>query len=42
VPLDWHIAGIGDLNGDHMADILWRSTDGTITDWLRQAIAKEA
>ena len=34
---DWHIAGIGDFNGDGMADILWRNTDGTITEWLGQS-----
>jgi hypothetical protein len=34
---DWQVAGIGDFNGDHRADILWRKNDGTITDWLGQA-----
>lgn len=33
---EWHVAGIGDFNGDGRADILWRGTDGTITDWLGQ------
>jgi hypothetical protein len=32
-----HIAGTGDFNGDGLEDILWRSTDGTVTDWLAQA-----
>ena len=28
---------VSEFNGDHMADILWRNSDGTITDWLGQA-----
>jgi len=34
VSTDWQVAGIGDFNGDHRADILWRNDDGRITDWL--------
>src|SRR5579884_302583 len=34
VTLDWHIAGIGDFNGDGRDDILWHNDDGRITDWL--------
>jgi serralysin len=34
VSTDWHIAGIGDFNGDGISDILWRNTDGRVTDWL--------
>jgi hypothetical protein len=34
VALDWHVAGIADFNGDGRDDILWRNTDGRITDWL--------
>jgi hypothetical protein len=37
VSLDWHVAGIGDFNGDGRDDILWRNTDGRITDWLSTA-----
>ena len=36
VPLNWHVAGIGDYNGDGRADILWRSDDGQLSDWLGQ------
>jgi hypothetical protein len=34
---DWQIVGIGDFNGDGRADILWRHTDGLLTDWLGTA-----
>lgn len=37
VSLDWHVAGIGDFNGDGRDDILWRNTDGRVTDWLGTA-----
>jgi RPA family protein len=37
VALDWQVAGIGDFNGDGRDDILWRDTDGRITDWLSTA-----
>ncbi len=31
----WSIAGIGDLNGDHNSDILWRDTNtGQLSEWL--------
>jgi hypothetical protein len=33
----WSIAGVGDFNGDGRDDILWRSDNGVITDWLGQA-----
>lgn len=34
---NWNVAGIGDFNGDGLSDILWRTADGTTTDWLGQA-----
>ena len=33
----WKIAGTGDFNGDGRDDILWRHTDGTLSNWLGQA-----
>lgn len=33
----WHVAGVGDFNGDGVSDILWRNDDGTVTDWLGQS-----
>ena len=29
VPTDWHLAGIGDFNGDWQDDMLWRNDNGT-------------
>ena len=37
VPLSWHIAQIGDFNGDGRDDILWRSDTGGFSNWLGQA-----
>ena len=34
VPTSWHVAAIGDYNGDANDDILWRNDDGRMTDWL--------
>jgi hypothetical protein len=34
VPLDWQVAAIGDFNGDGRDDILWRNSDGRLTNWL--------
>jgi hypothetical protein len=37
VDSNWQIVGTGDFNGDGRDDILWQSSDGTVTDWLGQA-----
>jgi hypothetical protein len=37
VSLDWHVADVGDYNGDGRADIAWRNDDGRMTDWLGTA-----
>jgi VCBS repeat protein len=34
VPNSWQIVGQRDFNGDGMADLLWRNTDGDISIWL--------
>jgi hypothetical protein len=36
---DWTVASTGNFNGDSTGrdDILWRSADGTVTDWLGTA-----
>ena len=34
VGLEWEVFGVGDLNGDHMSDIVWRRGDGVISVWL--------
>jgi hypothetical protein len=33
VPSNWTVAGTGDYNGDHKADILLRYDAGTVTIW---------
>jgi hypothetical protein len=37
VGADWHVAGIGDFNGDGKDDILWRNDNGAIFDFLGTA-----
>ena len=34
---DWQVAGVGDFNGDGRDDVLWRASNGTVTNWLGQA-----
>ncbi|WP_374147049.1 FG-GAP-like repeat-containing protein [Sphingomonas sp. 28-63-12] len=36
-PSNWKIVATGDFNGDHRADILWRSDSGALSDWLGKA-----
>ena len=38
VSIDWHVAGVGDFNGDGRSDVLWRNADGRITDWLGNSV----
>ena len=33
----WTVAGTGDFNGDGRDDILWRNSNGDVTNWLGQA-----
>ena len=37
VPTNWHVAGVGDFNGDGRDDILWRNDAGQLSDWLGNA-----
>ena len=37
VPVEWKVVGTGDFNGDGLSDLLWRNTDGSLSDWLGQA-----
>jgi hypothetical protein len=30
----WHLVEIGDFNGDARADMLWRSDDGALAEWM--------
>jgi hypothetical protein len=40
VGLNWHIAQIGDFNGDNRDDILWRSDSGGFSNWLGTATGR--
>jgi hypothetical protein len=33
----WHVAGVGDFNGDGRSDILWINDAGMVADWLGTA-----
>src|ERR1700723_2294972 len=39
LPSSWSVAGVGDFNGDRMADILLRDTNGTFVDWTMNGSA---
>jgi hypothetical protein len=32
--INWEIKGVGDVDGDHYADIVWQHTDGTLAVWI--------
>jgi Ca2+-binding RTX toxin-like protein len=33
VPLDWHVAAIGDYNADGRSDVMWRNDNGDVYVW---------
>jgi hypothetical protein len=37
IPVQWQVVGTGDFNGDGRADVVWRNTNGSFTNWLSQA-----
>ena len=37
IPTSWQVVGTGDFNGDGRADVVWRNTNGSFTNWLSQA-----
>lgn len=37
VPPNWQVTATADLNGDGREDILWRSKDGALSNWLARA-----
>jgi hypothetical protein len=36
LPTSWHVADVGDFNGDGRDDIAWRNDNGAFTNWLGQ------
>jgi hypothetical protein len=39
VSSDWTVAGVGDFNGDGIADILWNDSAGDEVIWFMNGIA---
>src|SRR5262249_51310751 len=37
--LSWSVAGVGDFDGDNIADVLWRNADGSLSEWLMNGSA---
>lgn len=37
---EWTLAGIGDVNGDGRADLIWRRTDGWVNIWLMSGVTR--
>ena len=35
-PNDWSVSGVGDFNGDHYDDILWRHNNGETAIWINR------
>jgi hypothetical protein len=38
VPIDWQVPETRDLNADGSSDILWRSTEGDVSQWLMDGL----
>ena len=39
MPLAWQIAGVGDLDADGKADLIWRETEtGDLAAWLMSGV----
>ncbi|MDR4485410.1 MAG: FG-GAP-like repeat-containing protein [Nitrospirales bacterium] len=38
VPAEWKIEGIGDVNGDGKADVIWQNSNGVVAIWLMNGL----